>query len=192
MRVVGGSLRGRRIEPPRGDATRPTTDRVREALFSSIDARAGEMLSGGVALDAFAGSGALGIEALSRGAGHAVFVERDARALRALRANLAALGLESRSTVLQGDALTRLRTRSGAPFSLILLDPPYTLDPAYTRSLLDALRDRGALVPGAFVTWEHAERTHVEWPAGFVGVTGKRYGSTTIDMASYTRGEGER
>ena len=150
------------------------------------------MLSDGTVLDAFAGSGALGIEALSRGAESAVFIERDPHALRALRANLAALGLSSHVRVIQGDTLARLRCHSGPPFSLILLDPPYTLDPAYTVSVLECLRDRGLVREGACVTWEHAATKPVCWPRGFAGIANRRYGSTCIDMAVHTKGEGER
>ena len=114
MRVIAGELGGRRLATPRGDATRPTSERVREALFSMLGRSDGLRV-----LDLFAGSGALGIEALSRGAAHATFVERSAPALAALRANLAALGLGERASVRAGDALAALRgagnVRSGLP-----------------------------------------------------------------------------
>jgi len=117
MRVVAGAFKGRRLQAPRGSRTRPTADRVREALFSLL----GE-LSGARVLDLYAGSGALGIEALSRGAAAATFVERDPRAVAALRRNLAAVGSEAE--VRRQDALRFLGTAQG-PFDLVFLDPPY-------------------------------------------------------------------
>ena len=120
MRVIAGELGGRRFQSPRGGATRPTAERVREAVFSML----GE-IRGLRVLDLFAGSGALGIEALSRGAASATFVERAPRALAALRSNLASLGLEDRSRVVAGDALAALSP--GAEYDLVFLDPPYAM-----------------------------------------------------------------
>lgn len=105
MRVVAGTLRGRRIESPEGTTTRPTTDMAREAIFNSLGSHYD--LTGTRIVDCFAGTGALGIEALSRGAGHVTFIERDKSALDVLRENLQTLGLVDRSTVLRGDALTK-------------------------------------------------------------------------------------
>lgn len=120
MRVIAGRFGGRRLAAPKGDATRPTADRVREALFSVL----GDV-SGLTVLDLFAGSGALGIEALSRGAVSALFVERAAPALTALRANLDTLGIDAE--VHRGDARTFVRnaSRAGHTYDLIFLDPPY-------------------------------------------------------------------
>jgi 16S rRNA (guanine966-N2)-methyltransferase len=118
LRVVAGHLRGRRLTAPPGCGTRPTSDRVREALFSILGP-----LGGARVLDLFAGSGALGIEALSRGARHATFVDRDARALAAIRRNLAALELDS-ATVHRRDVRTFLSAASG-PWDIVFLDPPY-------------------------------------------------------------------
>lgn len=125
MRVISGRFRGRSLKAPRGErTTRPTSDRVREACFSML----GD-IDGTVVLDLFAGTGALGIEALSRGAERAVFVERDAAALRALRANLDALGLSDREVeVRAGDALRALRAarEAGETYDLVFVDPPYS------------------------------------------------------------------
>jgi 16S rRNA (guanine966-N2)-methyltransferase len=124
MRVIAGSLRGRRLSAPKGrQGTRPTSDRVREALFAML----GE-LQGARVLDLFAGTGALGIEALSRGAGEALFVERDPAALQTLRGNLEALGLAStQARVRAGDALQVLRDarKRGETYDLVFVDPPY-------------------------------------------------------------------
>ena len=117
MRVVAGEFKGRRLQAPRGARTRPTADRVREALFSML----GDV-GGARVLDLYAGSGALGIEALSRGAGSAVFVERDARAVAAIERNLSSLGVEA--TVAKQDALRFLGRAEGA-FDLVFCDPPY-------------------------------------------------------------------
>jgi 16S rRNA (guanine966-N2)-methyltransferase len=130
MRVIAGSLRGRRIDAPRGTNTRPTSDRVREALFSILTSIDGARMQGARVLDLFAGSGALGIEALSRGAGSAIFVERDDAALTALRGNLDSLGLAGPSVEVRAtDALASLRRSVTADerFELIFLDPPYAL-----------------------------------------------------------------
>ena len=122
MRIVAGEWRGRRLVAPAGDATRPTADRTREALFSMLASRLGSFEGLGVA-DLFAGSGANGLEALSRGAAECVFVERDRAALDAIRANAAALGAGERAGVRGGDVLT-LRPPAHTP-DLVLLDPPY-------------------------------------------------------------------
>lgn len=187
MRIVAGRFRGRRIEAPRGDTTRPTTDRVREALFSAIASQLGPDLGAGAVLDAFAGTGALGLEALSRGASSVTFVERDRLALSALRSNVAALRVEPDTRVVAGDALSLAQRGAlpGGPFSLILLDPPYRLAVTETAGLLRDLAARELLEPGAIVVWEHDAGVECAWPEGFSEVTCKRYGTTAVDIASY-------
>ncbi|NNE12438.1 MAG: 16S rRNA (guanine(966)-N(2))-methyltransferase RsmD [Ilumatobacter sp.] len=123
MRVVAGALRGRRIEAPPGTDTRPTTDKVREATFNALGSL--DLVRDALVADLFAGSGALGIEALSRGAAQCTFVERDRSALRTLRANLVTLDLDDRSKVVPGDAATRA---AGITADLVLADPPYGFD----------------------------------------------------------------
>ncbi|HEV2771516.1 MAG TPA: 16S rRNA (guanine(966)-N(2))-methyltransferase RsmD [Thermoleophilaceae bacterium] len=132
LRVVAGHLRGRRLRAPTGRGTRPTSDRVREALFSILGP-----LEGAGVLDLFAGSGALAIESLSRGAGHATLVDRDPRAIAAIQRNLAALGLDT-ATVHRRDALAFLRAATG-PWDLVFLDPPYDDAPGWGEPLLRAL-----------------------------------------------------
>lgn len=125
MRIVAGAWRGRPLAAPPGEATRPTADRVRQALFDMLlhaPWGGGALLEGAAVLDAFAGTGAFGLEALSRGAGGASFIERDRAALAALRANIAACRAEPRCRVISGDAL---RPPQGAPVGLVFLDPPY-------------------------------------------------------------------
>ncbi len=190
MRVIAGSLRGRRLLAPSGSGTRPTTDRVREALFSVLEARGALDGDDVRVLDPFAGSGALGIEALSRGASHATFIELDRAAVRILRTNIEDLGVGERSRVLQADVLAVNQAALDGPFALILLDPPYRLDLARVSDLLAGLAARGSVTRGAFVSWEHSAQTEAEWPEGFEQVATKRYGTAALDVAVYERGAG--
>ncbi len=177
MRVIAGRLGGRRLTAPRGRArTRPTSDRVREALFSML----GE-LDGAVVLDLFAGTGALGIEALSRGAARALFVERDGAALQALRANLAQLELlPQQAQVRVGDALAALRAarKAGETYDLIFVDPPYRR----ARELGDELSVLlpALLEPGARVVVESDRRSPAE--LAMEVAQQRRYGDTTITI----------
>ena len=152
MRVIAGEYRGRRLDAPAGEATRPTSDRVREALFSILGAR----VAGARVLDLFAGSGALGLEALSRGAASATFVDAAPAAVRAVRANLERLGAEGE--VHRAGALPWLRTasRTGAQYDLVFLDPPYRRAERLGRELADGLP--AVLAPGAVVVAESDRR----------------------------------
>ena len=177
MRVIAGTLGGRRLKAPPGRGTRPTSDRVREALFSML-----ADVEGARVLDLFAGSGALGIEALSRGAASAVFVERDARAAAVLRENLAALELGSqRAELRRGEALAALRTarKRGEHYDLVLIDPPYA-DAAGLGEKLPALL-APLLGPGARVVTESDRRA----PLGLdlPVATERRYGDTSITIS---------
>lgn len=159
MRIVGGKWRGRRIEAPEGRAvTRPTTDRMRESMASQILSACGLDLSSRSVLDAFAGSGAMGLELLSRGAARATFVDRDRRAVARLRRTAASLGAaEGEVAALAGDVFSLVsRGLPGAPFDVVFLDPPYALSAERVSSLVDALARRGQLAPGAVVVYEHA------------------------------------
>lgn len=183
MRVIAGRLRGRRLSAPRGRTTRPTSDRVREAVFSML----GE-LEGTSVLDLFAGTGALGIEALSRGAERALFVERDAAALDALERNLAALGLgEPWARVRAGDALSVLRSasRAGETYDLVFVDPPYEQARELGRELSALLPS--ALAPGARVVVESDRRAPAE--LSLAVARSKRYGDTIVTIHS-TKGQG--
>lgn len=174
MRVTGGRLRSRRLQsPPRG--VRPTADRVREAIF----ARIGD-LTGAAVADLYAGTGALGIEAISRGAEMVVFVERAARCLSVLRRNLADLGLDTGVRVEAGDVSRVLRDLGcrGARFDLILLDPPYRSTEA--RRALTALTAARVLAEGAVVVVESGRRHPVPVVAGFTPVDERRYGDTVV------------
>jgi 16S rRNA (guanine966-N2)-methyltransferase len=180
MRVVAGAARGRRLVAPAGSTVRPTADRVKEALFSSLSPG----LIGASVLDVFAGSGALGLEALSRGATHVTFVEQDRRALDALRTNIATVALPG-TEVLAGDArrvLAGATALAGSPFDLVLLDPPYALDEPTLAEVLGALV--GHLAPGATVVVERAaEAPGPGWPAPLVAGWARRYGATALHRA---------
>ena len=166
VRVVAGQARGRRLVAPPGTDTRPTSDRVREATFNALESR-GE-LDGAKVLDLFAGSGALGIEALSRGAAHATFVDHDRRALDAIQANLDATGLAARATVVPADA-ARYLEGSDATVDLVFLDPPYAFD---------GWRELLARAPGAVAVVE-SDRS-VDPGDDWEVVREKRYGTTVV------------
>jgi 16S rRNA (guanine966-N2)-methyltransferase len=144
MRVIGGELRSRRLKSIPGLVTRPTPDRLRETLFNILAPR----IAGTIFLDAYAGTGAVGIEALSRGARHAFFLERSRQALEVIRENLAALGLEARATVVTGPVLLTL---SQFPADIVFADPPYELEREYT-----ALLDRMAEVRPTLAVVQHS------------------------------------
>jgi 16S rRNA (guanine966-N2)-methyltransferase len=180
MRVVAGRLGGRRLRAVPGDATRPTSDRVREALFSVV----GERVVGARVLDLFAGTGALAIEALSRGAASAVLVEQAPRAIAVIRANLEALDLGRVATVRRTKAEAYLRTQRDGPFDLVFLDPPYAIGVGMLAGLLARL-ERGALAPGALVAVESSARAEPPpWPAGLHPDSPRRYGDTALHLAT--------
>lgn len=170
MRIIAGRWRGHRISAPPGHATRPTSDRVREAWMSAVQFE----LEGSRVLDLFAGSGALGIEALSRGAVHATFVENSPRALNALRANLRKLGIGTEAAVVRGNAMEFAARQAHAAFDLALADPPYG------QGLAARLVELFTRSPFARALWiEHgAEETLPE----LAGTRTRRYGDTAITM----------
>lgn len=154
MRVIAGSARGRPLKAPPGRAARPTSDRVREAMFSSL---AGDV-PGAVVLDLFAGTGALGIEALSRGAAAATFVERDASTIAVLRDNVDRADVGDRATIVRGDAGTFVRATAAEPFSVVLCDPPYDEPLVDVLDLLTELAAAGGLASDAVVVVERERR----------------------------------
>ncbi|HEY8547807.1 MAG TPA: 16S rRNA (guanine(966)-N(2))-methyltransferase RsmD [Acidimicrobiales bacterium] len=177
MRVVGGTARGRRLVAPPGDATRPTTDRVREAVFNALASR-GLVVDARV-LDLFAGSGALGVEALSRGAAHVTFVDDDPRARRAVAKNLAATGFADRAAVVADRAERFLARYDGPPFDLAFCDPPY----AFT-----AWDELLSVLPAAFVVVETAAGPTL--PAPWEVVRSTRYGRSWVTFGANTSLEG--
>jgi 16S rRNA (guanine(966)-N(2))-methyltransferase RsmD len=168
--------------PARG--TRPTTDRVRESLFNVLAARVD--LDGASVLDLYAGSGALGLEALSRGAAGAMFVESDQRAAAVIEQNIETLGV--RGAVLRRAAVASvLATRPDRPFELILADPPYEVDAAEVNAVLAALTDRGWTTAGSVVVIERpASGPEVRWPERWRPWRSRRYGDTRLEMAERT------
>ena len=180
MRIVAGRHRGRRLLAPPGETVRPTSDRAREALFNILShgqpAAEGIPFAGPAVLDAFAGTGALGLEALSRGAAEAAFVEQDRAALAILRQNIAALGEEGRARIVPGDA-TR-PPRAPSVYALAFLDPPYRSGLA--AAALTALDAAGWLTPDALAVVELAAREHMAPPAGFNLVDERVYGATRL------------
>lgn len=191
MRIVAGAARGRRLLAPRGRDVRPTADRVKEALFASL----AERLVDAHVLDLFAGSGALGLEALSRGARRVTFVERDRTVAEVLRRNVAAVGLPGAEVLVRDVARAVAEPLPGDPYDLVLLDPPYRLE----RGRLD--RVLAALVPhladGAVVVVERAARDAApSWPPSLRRGPTRRYGDTAVHRARHdpagTAGEEER
>lgn len=174
MRIIAGQWRGRIIEAPKGDATRPTADRTREALFSMLTSRLGSFEGLAVA-DLFAGSGALGFEALSRGAGSCVFVEQDRTAIDALRANAAKLGIRADIRATSVLALGLAPT----PLDLILMDPPYGTGAGGVA--LDKLNRQGWIGPGTWITIETAKGEPVE-VAGFAAEADRTHGKARLTL----------
>ncbi len=158
MRIVAGDFKGRSVNPVPGDGTRPTADRVREAIASSVFSNKDEGFTGASVLDLFAGSGAVGIEALSRGAVSCTFVDSDPKSVRTIESNLASLPLSTVSTkVIKADAFT-LQTKDlfGSPFDIVFLDPPYAEKWQKISQILLNMRDSGSLHPDALVVYERS------------------------------------
>ena len=181
-RIIGGVAGGRRIAvPPRG--TRPSTDRVRESLFNILTAQ--RDLSGLAVLDLYAGSGALGLEALSRGAASALFVESDHRAAAVIARNIEALGL-SGATLRRGAVLAVLSAASPSPVDLVLADPPYAVEAAEIDAVLTALATRGWARAGTVVVVERAARSlPLNWPPGWSSRPRRVYGDTSLELAEW-------
>lgn len=179
-RIVAGVAGGRRLAvPARG--TRPTTDRVREALFNMLAAR--RDFHGLQVLDLYAGSGALGLEALSRGAASVLFVESDRRAAEVIDRNIAAVGLPG-ATVRRAAVATVLAAAASDPVDLVLADPPYDIEPADLTEVLAALDRRGWVRPGSVVVVERpASGSPLPWPAGWTAWPERRYGDSRIEAA---------
>lgn len=178
-RIVAGAAGGRRLAVPPGDRTRPTSDRTREALFGTL---AGLLdLDGARVLDLYAGSGAVGLEAVSRGAGAALLVDADARAAATARANAAALGLADRVTVRRDRVERVLLVTPPRPYELVFADPPYVLADADLDAVLGALSRQDWLAPGAVLVLERSSRgAGPGWPDGVEEIKARRYGEGTL------------
>ncbi|MEV4755261.1 16S rRNA (guanine(966)-N(2))-methyltransferase RsmD [Micromonospora sp. NPDC049559] len=186
-RIVAGTLGGRRIAAPPGERTRPTSDRVREALFSALDAMV--EIDGARFLDLYAGSGAVGLEALSRGAGHVLLVESDPRAARVVRENIAALRAAPAARLVVGKvaqvlgagAAGEAYAPAGEPYDVVFADPPYAVPDEEIAAMLAALVDGGWLAADAVVVVERSSRTGpVDWVQGITAERSRRYGETTL------------
>jgi 16S rRNA (guanine966-N2)-methyltransferase len=178
MRIVGGRLRGRVLAAPKSQAIRPTADRLREALFNILVHAYGDPVSGARVLDLFAGTGALGLEALSRGAAFALFVDDGAEARALLRENVAALGLGGVSRIFRRNAAKLGAAHPLAPFTLAFLDPPYGR--ALAEAALASARAGGWLIPGALAVVEEAASATFAAPDGFEELERRRYDDTAL------------
>ena len=208
--MIAGEAGGRRLAVPDGRDTRPTSDRAREGLFATISSMVGS-LAGARVLDLYAGSGAVGLEALSRGAEHVLLVEHGARAARVIRENIEAIGLPG--AVLVADRVERVLARGPAPaggqdgaapaggqdstaqdrYDVVFADPPYALADAGVSRILILLAARGWLAPGALVIVERATRSGPpNWPDGFVPDRARRYGEATFWYGLVPETAGER
>ncbi|MFF5936920.1 16S rRNA (guanine(966)-N(2))-methyltransferase RsmD [Streptomyces sp. NPDC012508] len=179
-RVIAGTAGGRRLAVPPGNGTRPTSDRAREGLFSTWESLLGTLHGARVA-DLYAGSGAVGLEALSRGASHALLVEADARAARTVRENIRTLGLPG-AELRTGKAEQIVTGPAPAdPYDLVFLDPPYAVSDDDLREILLTLRSGGWIADDAVVTVERSTRGgEFAWPAGFTSLRARRYGEGTF------------
>ena len=217
-RVIAGEAGGRRLAVPDGRDTRPTSDRAREGLFATISSIVGS-LAGARVLDLYAGSGAVGLEALSRGAEHVLMVEHGARAARVIRQNIEAIGLPGAAVV--ADRVERVLARGpgqhkpdgqhgpgqhgpgqhgpgqhgpgGHRYDVVFADPPYAMPEAEVTRMLRALAEQGWLAPGALVIVERATRSGpLNWPEGFVPDRARRYGEATFWYGHVPRTAGEQ
>lgn len=181
-RVIAGAAGGRRLSVPAGRDTRPTSDRAREGLFGTIQAVHGPLARASL-LDLYAGSGAVGLEALSRGADRAALVESDPRALQVIRANVAALALPG-ARVVPGrveTVLARGPASLGGPFDVVFADPPYALPGEAVTAMLATLAGAGWLATGALVAVERSTRSGpVDWPGGYTADRARKYGEGTF------------
>ena len=180
VRVIGGTAGGLLLRVPKGERTRPTADRIKESLFNILRA----VPAGARVLDLFAGSGALGIEALSRGAEEATFVEVDPEALRAIRENLAHTGFAGRARVVRARLPRAEALAAGGPYDLVFMDPPY--DRGLVAPTLAWLAGSGLLAPGARLVVEHSAKEEI--PSGLKNVRllrQERFGETRISFLEY-------
>jgi 16S rRNA (guanine(966)-N(2))-methyltransferase RsmD len=178
-RIVAGILGGRRLATPPGRGTRPTSDRVREALFSALGTMVD--LSGARVADLYAGSGAVGLEAASRGAAHVLLVEADPRAARIARDNVTALGMRDVARVAAAKVEQMLASPPDEPFDVVFADPPYAVPDAAIDAMLAKLIENGWLAEGAVVVVERSSRdAPVRWVQGITDERSRRYGETTL------------
>jgi len=186
VRVIAGSAKGRRLDAPRGGATRPATDRIRETLFAILE----PVLDEARVLDLFAGAGTLGIEALSRGAATATFVERSTEALKALRKNLATTGLDDRAEVIATNVMSFIERSVAGPYDVVFCDPPF-VDVALLEATLAHPRLASALAPEAHVIARVLKKHQPRLPDGVRVLRAKDIGEETLLFLRYDPGEDE-
>ncbi len=180
-RIIAGVAGGRRLATARGQSTRPTTDRAREGLFATVNSVLGG-LAGAAVLDLYAGSGAVGLEALSRGAAEVLLVEADSRAARVIRENIEAVGLPGARLVTgRVQQVLARRQPDDRPLDFVFADPPYATGDDELAAVLTALVCEGWLAPGALVAVERSVRSGAPpWPAGYEPERSRRYGEATL------------
>lgn len=179
-RIIAGVAGGRRIAVPEGRTSRPTSDRAREALFASALSDLGT-LDGLRVLDLYAGSGAIGLEALSRGAAHALLVEADRRAAAVVRQNVAAIGVPGARLVADRVERVLAKEPDGGPYDFVVADPPYPVADREVTAVLEALRDHGWLAADALVVVERPTRgAALRWPDGYEEDRARKYGEATL------------
>lgn len=176
-RIIAGAVRGRRLAVPSA-GTRPTSDRVRESLFSALESYLGGW-AGLAVLDLYAGSGALGLEALSRGAEHTLLIESDRKAMAVLAKNIAAVGMLG-AVAQQGEVERLVAGPASRAYDVVLADPPYDLLDPTIEQVLVSLGDQGWLAPEAVVVVERNRRSSFGWPLGFVAGRDRSYGDTVL------------
>lgn len=182
MRIVAGTLRGRPLAAPAGEGTRPTSDRVREAVFNILaHGAAATELTGARVLDLFAGTGALGLEAISRGAAFALFVEDDAGARALIRTNVEAFGLTGQTKIFRRDATSMGPAAQMGDYGLVFLDPPYGR--GLGERALASVAAGGWLAPGATIVFEERREAEIALPAGFAVLDERSWGDTKVTFA---------
>lgn len=184
MRIVGGRLKGRGLQTPRTQGIRPTSDKVRESIFNVLmHSNEAPSIEGAKIIDLFAGTGALGLEAVSRGASYALFVEENASARAVIRENIEALGLQGVTRIFRRDA-TRLGPAGARDqYALVFLDPPY--GKGLAERALAALSDGGWLTPNAVIVLEEAAGAAIDWPGDFDPFDHRTYGDTAVHFARW-------
>lgn len=178
MRIIAGKYRGRALQPPSGGAIRPTADRVRESVFDILSSRLGPSFDGLRVLDLFAGTGAMGLEALSRGAAHVIFVETGAEARGLIRDHIEAFGAGGTTKLLRRDATALGEAGTMGPVDLVFLDPPY--HKGLGERALTSLGEGGWLKPDTLLILEEAREAVVSLPAGFVLLDRREYGAAGV------------
>jgi 16S rRNA (guanine966-N2)-methyltransferase len=183
MRIVAGKFRGKTLSSPSDDSIRPTSDRARESIFNILGSRLGPSLDGRRVLDLFAGTGALGLEALSRGAAHVTFVDTGAEARGLVRDHIEAFGAAGITKLLRRDATALGTPGTFGQFDLVFLDPPY--GQGLGERALAEVAANGWLSPGATIVWEESSDADVVVPEGFVLEDTRSYGAATVRFLSF-------